>query len=232
MNRYVLKNLGLKRPVVIVGTGGLAREIHQLIEDINAVAPESIEIKGWLDSDSSKLGKSIHGLPVFGDIDWLRQHPDVEVVIGIGAPSTRRKVVKRLSAQGHQKYARLIHPSAVIGNRIEFGEGVVICAGVIGTTDFTIGNHVLVNIGATLAHEDEIGDFVTIAPGANISGNVIIGEGTDIGTNATLIQGISVGEWSIVGAGSVVTRSLPANITAVGSPAKAIKERDIGWQNL
>lgn len=231
INRYLAQKAGESSEVVIVGTGGLARELHQLIDDINEAAPGSFKVLGWLDGNSVTHGTEVHDLPVLGDLDWLKQHPAVEVVIGIGAPAIRRKVVEKLSGQGHRAFARLIHPSVVLGQRVEMGDGVTICAGVVRTTDFKIGHHVLVNINATLAHEDDLGDFVTIAPAANVSGNVTIGEGTDIGTNATLIQGVTVGEWSIVGAGAVVSRSLPANITAVGAPAKVIKERPTGWQN-
>ncbi|WP_353543377.1 acetyltransferase [Deinococcus xinjiangensis] len=232
INKYVLQGAAKRQRIVIIGTGGLARELHQVVEDINEVAPESFEMIGWLDSDQSKHGLKIHDYPVLGDIDWLTDRHEVQVVIGIGSPVTRRRIVQQLHVQGHKAFARLIHPSAVLGNRVEIGEGVVICAGVVGTTDFKIGSHVLVNICATLAHEDLIGDFVTIAPGANVSGNVSIGEGTDIGTNATLIQGVSVGEWSIVGAGAVVARSLPSNVTAVGAPARPIKEREPGWHEV
>ena len=44
-----------------------------------------------------------------------------------------------------------------------------------------------------------------------------------IGANATIICGITIGQNSIIGAGSVVTRSIPKFSTAVGSPAKVIK---------
>ncbi|GGR36075.1 acetyltransferase [Deinococcus ruber] len=214
--------------LAIVGTGGLARELHQLVEDINAVR-ESFDFLGWLDANTALHHTKVHDALVHGDIGWLADHPDVHVVVGIGAPALRRKVVERIKGLGHTKFATLIHPSAVIGNRIQMGEGVVICAGVVATTDLMIGNHVLINIVATVAHEDVVGDYVTIAPGANVSGNVTIGEGTDIGTNATIIQGIEIGSWSIVGAGAVVAKPLPANVTAVGAPAKPIKERAVNW---
>ena len=36
--------------------------------------------------------------------------------------------------------------------------------------------------------------------------------------------GVSIGENTVVGAGSVVTRDLPANVIAVGNPAKVMRE--------
>jgi acetyltransferase EpsM len=61
----------------------------------------------------------------------------------------------------------------------------------------------------------------------NISGSVEIAEGCLLGTKATVLQGKKIGSWTTVGAGTVVTRDLPANCTAVGIPAKVIKQRGI-----
>lgn len=55
--------------------------------------------------------------------------------------------------------------------------------------------------------------------GIRIDDNVWIGSGVRI------LDGVQIGRNAIVGAGSVVTRSLPENITAVGVPARVIKIR-------
>lgn len=44
-----------------------------------------------------------------------------------------------------------------------------------------------------------------------------------VGTGSAIIQGIKIGNNTILGAGAVVVKDLPANCTAVGSPAKPIK---------
>jgi sugar O-acyltransferase (sialic acid O-acetyltransferase NeuD family) len=222
-------NLQVHR-LVIVGTGGLARELHELIEDMNTSASlDRWEMIGWLDSNVETHATKVHDLPVLGDLEWLRDHPEVEVVVGIGAPQIRRKVVQAIQSLGHRRFATLIHPTAIIGRRVQIGEGSIICANVTTTTDYQIGRFVLINIMATVAHDDILHDFVTIAPSVVISGNVTIGEGVDVGTNATINQGLGIGEWTIIGSGTVITKDIPANVTAVGIPAKPIKERPEGW---
>ena len=38
-----------------------------------------------------------------------------------------------------------------------------------------------------------------------------------------MCPGVTIGENTVVGAGSVVVRDLPANIVAVGSPARVVR---------
>lgn len=216
------------RPIVILGVGGFGREVHELIEDINDALP-SYSIVGFLDGNVEKQGTEVHGLPVLGDIDWLEQHPGTAVVIGVGSPAIKRKLSIQLRRYS-PTFPALIHPRALIGRRVQIGEGSVLGAGTIATTDLRMGSFVTVNINATIGHDVVLDDFVTLAPGAHISGHVHVGEGADIGTGAALIQGVAVGPWSIVGASASVVRSLPSNVTAVGVPAKVIKEREPGWQ--
>jgi maltose O-acetyltransferase len=52
---------------------------------------------------------------------------------------------------------------------------------------------------------------------------ITIGENVWIGGGATVLPGVTVGDNSVIGAGSVVTRDVPANVVAVGNPARVIK---------
>ena len=49
-----------------------------------------------------------------------------------------------------------------------------------------------------------------------------------LGTNAVVLPGITLGEGSIIGANSVVTKNTEPWTIYVGSPARAIKKREIG----
>ena len=44
------------------------------------------------------------------------------------------------------------------------------------------------------------------------------------GTGAIVLAGVTIGENSVIGAGSVVTKDIPANVLAVGSPCKVLRE--------
>jgi sugar O-acyltransferase (sialic acid O-acetyltransferase NeuD family) len=215
--------------IAIFGAGGFGREVLQLIQDINAQA-DTWNCAGFLVDRGSSGPAEVAGLPVLGDIEWLAAHPDVQVVVAVGSSAARRRIVERIRARCVNRFATLVHPRAWVGGRVQLGAGSIVCAGALLTTDIRIAQHVHVNIGCTIGHDAELADFVTLNPSVNVSGNVRIHEGSEVGTGSVIIPGQTVGSWAIVGAGTVVTREVPANVTAVGAPARVIKERAPGWQ--
>ncbi len=55
---------------------------------------------------------------------------------------------------------------------------------------------------------------------------ITVGNNVWIGGNVVVLPGVSIGDNSIIGAGSVVNKSIPANVIAVGNPCKVIKKID------
>lgn len=104
-----------------------------------------------------------------------------------------------------------------IGNNCGFS-GVSIISG----CSVTIGNNVLcganVSIGDRNNHEKLFCDYLPQP--------VIVGDNVWIGMNSVVMRGVTIGENTIIGANSVVTKSIPANVIAVGSPCRVIKERE------
>lgn len=208
--------------LAIYGAGGQGREVLQLIRAINGDTPQW-EVIGWLD-DGIPKGTVIAGLPVLGGTaeanTWATP---LALTIAIGWSATKRKVIEQLT-NNKLYYPVLIHPSVAIESKeLQVGEGTVIQAGNLLTVNVTIGKHVLVNLGCTLAHDSVVGDFVGLMPSVNVSGEVTIGEGTYIGTGTQILQQKSIGAHTVIGAGAVVTEDIPPHCTAVGIPAKPIK---------
>ena len=53
---------------------------------------------------------------------------------------------------------------------------------------------------------------------------VVLKKGCWIGANSIILPGVTIGENSVIGAGSIVTKSIPDRVVAVGNPAKIIKK--------
>lgn len=205
----------------IIGAGGFGREVAWLVERINKVTP-TWNLRGFIDDDESRWGTMEDGYPVLGGCRYLKKLGEICAVCAVGSAVTRKRIIQNLEGSP-VKYATLIDPSVLTSKRVKVGEGTIICAGTIVTTDIEIGNHVIVNLDCTIGHDDFICDFVTIYPSANVSGNVKLGTCCEIGTGVQIIQGKTIASNVIIGAGSVVVRDILESGTYVGCPARKIK---------
>jgi len=96
----------------------------------------------------------------------------------------------------------------------------VVFAGAVIQPDAAIGGHAIVNTAASIDHDCVLGDFVHVAPGVRLAGSVVLGEGAMLGIGTVAIPGARVGAWSVVGAGAAILGELPANVVAIGTPAR------------
>lgn len=211
--------------LAIFGAGGFGREVLSLVQGINEIDP-SYRVVGFFD-DGLEKGASIHGFPVLGGLNELNAwESELCLAVAIGNPSIKKKVIESVS-NPLVSFPALIHPSVIIGDSsVAVGQGSIICAGSIITTDVVIGRFVILNLQCTVGHDAIIGDFSSFMPACNISGEVTIREGVYCGTGVKIINQTGIDEYSIIGAGAVVTKPIPPRCTAVGIPARPIKYHD------
>lgn len=214
-----------RKNIVILGAGGLAREIAWLIRDLNRVA-ECYRILGYVISDLAHPGAHDSRDTLRGDYDWLvRNSASIDAVtVGIGYPAARLKVAHEVrSILPRAEWPVLVHPSAIFdAASARFGEGVQLCAGVIGTVNLTFAPFAFCNLGCTLGHESTIGAGSVVNPCANISGGVVMEESVLIGTGAQILQYRRIGAGASVGAGAVVTKDVLPGLTVIGTPARPL----------
>ncbi len=212
--------------LVIYGAGGLAREIAFLVREINSAADAPrFELLGYIDDDSTSMGRELGGLPVLGDGSWFETRTEpVGCAIGIGTPRTLAAISTRLKVYDHVNFPNLVHPGVIWDeSRIEIGEGNVITSGNIFTTDIVIGSFNIFNLACTYGHDDVIGDCCVINPGCSISGSVTLEGENLIGTHAAVLQMLTIGRGATVGSGAVATKDVVAGAVVVGIPAKPLQ---------
>nr|WP_269452032.1 patatin-like phospholipase family protein [Tessaracoccus coleopterorum] len=56
------------------------------------------------------------------------------------------------------------------------------------------------------------------------SAPITLGDNVWLGGGVIVCPGVSIGDNSVIGAGSVVTRDIPANVVAVGNPARVVRD--------
>lgn len=209
----------MKKDLYIYGAGGLGREILSLVYALNEWTPV-----GFIDDVVAK-GTLVGGIPIAGGKDFLLSfRGEINLILAVGDPIMKCEIQKSIKEKSIV-YPTLIHPSAILQDRksIHVGEGSIIAAGCILTTDIQIGNHVLINLNTTVGHDVHIGNFSSVMPGVNVAGEVIIGQSVLIGSGANIMNRMVVSDRSKVGMGAVVTRPVEPGTTVVGVPAKRVK---------
>ena len=208
----------MKEPLLIYGAGGLGKEILSWLRML-----EEFEPVGFID-DGIRKDTMIKGLKVLGGVDVLNSFgTPVNLVLALGDPSSKSILIKMIDA-GRVYYPTLKHPSVILQEEssIKIGEGCILTAGCILTTDIHIGSHVLINLNTTIGHDVEIGSCSSIMTGVNVAGSVRIGEGVLVGSGSNILSQVKVGDFSKVGMGSVVIRDVEVDTTVVGVPARKI----------
>ena len=88
------------------------------------------------------------------------------------------------------------------------------------------GGPVIVNSTAIIGNNVNLSPYTVI--GSNKGQSAIIGDNVYIGPNVNIIENVNIGNNVTIGAGSVVTKNIPDNATAVGNYAKVINYKEPG----
>jgi sugar O-acyltransferase (sialic acid O-acetyltransferase NeuD family) len=211
------------RELLIFGAGGFGREVASWAERAEW-EERSFDFSGFI--DDAAAGTVLNGWPVLSLADAAADHPNAGVLVTVGDPGLRERLVARAAEAGLNATAPVIHPNVEYDrDYVHIGDGVVICPGSILTVNIEVREHAQINLGCTVGHDAVIGAFVTLSPGVHISGNVTVESHAFFGTGAVTVNGhpgepLTIGSGAVVGAGAVVTKDVLSGVTVTGVPAR------------
>jgi acetyltransferase EpsM len=207
----------MKMKICIIGQGGHSKVIIDIINSLN-----EYDIIAHIDDKFSAIEKK--GSIIYGPISLSKQlakDAEVKFIIAIGDNKIRKGIAEKLNLKV-DKFATLIHPSAIISPSAHIGFGTVIMPLVVVNAYSFIGNHVILNTSSVIEHDNQISNYVHISPNSTLTGLVKVKEGTHIGASVTVIPQIQIGKWSIIGAGTTIIRKVEDYKKIVGNPPKEI----------
>lgn len=207
------------RDIIILGANGFGREVLQWIKDINNIEP-TWNIKGFLDDNPNALDGYVCDYEVLGTIqDWTPSE-DEEFVFAIASPKVKETLAIMLKAKG-AKFARVIHPTSIVGEFCEIGEGLIVTPRAKISPNVKIGDFVTV-LGCGIGHDAEISDYCTLCGYCAISGHVKLGKRVFVATSAVIAPSKKVGDDAYICMGSMVMTNIKAGYKVMGCPAKKI----------
>ena len=122
---------------------------------------------------------------------------------------------------------------AVIGERCNIGQNVVISPEVVLGRNVKVQNNVSIYTGVILDDDVFCGPSMVFTNVVNPRSHVVrkheyqrthVGRGASLGANCTVVCGHDIGQYAFIGAGAVVTKHIPAYALVVGNPG-----RIAGW---
>lgn len=213
------------KKLIIIGGFGNGTVVQSTVEDINDKKKEW-DIIGFLNDRETA---PINGCPILGKIDkktvsTFLKDPDVYFFYSLISIKLNYKYLSKLTDLEipEERFATIIHPTAVISKFSKIGYGVCIQPFVSVGPNTQIGNHVQIFAQSLIGHGSKLEKYSYVANNACIGADVHLKEGAYLGTNATTLEFITLGKWSVTGIGAVVLKDVEDYAKVVGSPARVI----------
>ena len=143
-------------------------------------------------------------------------------MVAVADSRDRYDIIQRLPKE--TQFFTFIHPTALLMEDIEIGEGSFIGAYSILTTNIKIGKHAILNRGNHIGHDCQIGNYFSAMPGAIVSGNCKIYSCVYVGTNASIKEKLSIHSFTTIGSNAAVVKNIEESGIYVGVPAKLKKQ--------
>jgi sugar O-acyltransferase (sialic acid O-acetyltransferase NeuD family) len=206
--------------IFIVGAGGLGREVRSWLPACLS-SKSQWRIAGFLNDDLDALEAmaGYEDTPIVSTIRGFYPMPNHWLVMAIADPINKKAIVNLL-IERNAKFLTVIHPTANVASSAKIGEGSILYPLSTVHCEASLGSFVVLNSYSNVGHDSSIGDWSTLSGHVDVTGRCRIGTSVFVGSNASVLPGTFVGDHAKIGACSCVVRSVKANTTVFGVPAK------------
>lgn len=142
------------------------------------------------------------------------------LMVAVADSKDRYDIVQRLPKE--TQFFTFIHPTALLMEDVEIGEGSFIGAYSILTTNIKIGKHALLNRGNHIGHDCVIGDYFSAMPNAVVGGNVNIKDKVYMGGCSNIREKINISNDVIIGMNAAVVKNIEESGIYIGVPSKKL----------
>lgn len=209
------------KDLIIIGAGGFGREVLAWARQ-SAGAAREWRVKGFLDDNTEALtGKRVIA-PWLGRVSDHAPSENEVFICAIGTPAIKRACTELIASRGGQ-FTTLIHPTAILGDEVELGPGVILCPYAVVSGYNTLGRGVVVNMHSTVDHDASVGDWTQINCHCDITGGVEVGREVWFSSGVSIAPGIRIGDGAFLGIGSAVLRDVEPGAKVFGVPARRIE---------
>lgn len=139
-------------------------------------------------------------------------------IIAIGNNKIRARLFSILTQAGFS-FPTLVHPSSNVSKYAKLSSGTVVLAGAMINSFANIGENCILNTGSIVEHDCYLADNIHLSPNVALAGGTIVGSCTWFGIGSVTVPLINVGENVIIGANSTITKNIPSDVIAFGTPA-------------
>jgi len=215
----------MTKRLLIVGTGGYAKEVGQIVRRIDPDGAKWNPISYVATSAAEKGNTHLFGRVDYCDDDVFSENVTADCVIALGEPRLRLRVASRYGQAPNLVFPNLIDPSVDLDrDLVSLGQGNVVHRGVLMTCGIVIGDFNLFNKACVVSHDVTLGSFNTVQPAAVLLSYSRLGDACLIGAGARVLPKVTLADRTTLGAGAVLLGDIAeAGQVFVGIPAKKLR---------
>ena len=202
------------RPIVILGLGGHAKSINDLVEGIGYRETYYCD---FLDKNDF----SVPDNKVKSYLQVVEDFKNYDFVLGIGEEILRRKLLESIiQSMPNANFPSLIHENAYVSKTAKIGKGTVVFSGAYLGPNAVLGDWSVLNTNSVVEHDSRIGNSCIISIGVTVAGNVVIEDECFLGMGALVSHSITVGRRARIFAGSFVNKNVGSGESVLGIPGR------------